>query len=36
MHAAALTDDPTWGICGVGLVDQDRELHDRLREQDYL
>lgn len=30
------TSDFRWGICGIGLLDQDRRMRDALRSQDYL
>ena len=42
-HQACYTDElmnrfgaSSWGICGVGLRDEDRKIRDILKEQDYL
>ena len=44
-HMAVYTDDAlraggaaaqNWGICGVGLMAQDKAMRDALREQDFL
>mmetsp|Transcript_16795 Transcript_16795/g.20171 ORF Transcript_16795/g.20171 Transcript_16795/m.20171 type:complete len:498 (-) Transcript_16795:280-1773(-) len=34
--AKALTQDPSWGICGVGLVPADKKMEDALASQDHL
>lgn len=31
-----LDSDPSWGICGVGLMESDASVLDNLRKQDYL